>query len=94
MNIEYPKDCIHLHACRRLTQMCKTKGFSLVRACNEDCSAYLSGDTGSYVTADTALEFARDGAESIRRGYDTYDVYASCDLYPMTLNEIIQSEEK
>jgi hypothetical protein len=47
-------------------------------------------DDTLYVTVDEAIRYAREGAYSIKSGYDAYDVYCSCDLNGRTLAEIIE----
>lgn len=89
MEIKYSEDCIHLHACRRLTKLFKINN----RGCNENCSAYVSGNWGAYVDEDTAVSYAREGVESIRGGYDPYDVYCVGDLGTKTVGEIIRELE-
>ena len=75
---DYASDCIHLKACRRCAKVYKARNG---RACEADtCSAYISGEDNRVITADIALEFARDGASMIRSGYDEYDVWAPQDL--------------
>ena len=91
-NFDYMEDCIHLKACRRLQKLFRGKfyGANVSRGCDKNCTAYISGDQEiSYITIDKALNYARDGVSSIQSGYDSYDVYASCDLYGTTLNEIL-----
>ena len=91
-NFDYMEDCIHLKACRRLQKLFRGKfyGANVSRNCDEDCTAYVSGNQEtSYITIDEALSYARNGISSIQSGYDSYDVYASCDLYGKPLNEII-----
>ena len=91
----YPQDCIHLKACRRLCKIARNKGIVLGRGCSVDCSAYVAGDVDDlcgdtlYVAVETAIEYARDGASSIRGGWSEYEVYCSCDLPGKTISEII-----
>lgn len=66
-------DCIHLHACRRLS---KVFGKTRARYCNSRCSAYISFDSEEkYVTIGDAIDYAMDGASSIIGGWSAYDVY-------------------
>jgi hypothetical protein len=86
MGYEYMNDCIHLKACRRLQAMEKHK---TPRYCTPKCSAYVSGDTGNYITVDEAISYAREGASSIESGYSGSDVYCSMDLGGQTIGEIV-----
>lgn len=36
------EDCIHLHACRRMSMIAREQGVQLTRGCGKDCSAYES----------------------------------------------------
>ena len=92
MAFECMEDCIHLKACRRVQAIGKKHRLLVPRYCTEDCTAYVSGKNGDYITVDEALSYAREGVESIRGGYDSYDVYSACDLCGMTLNELIEAE--
>lgn len=89
---ECMEDCIHLKACRRIQAIGKKHRLLVPRYCTEECSAYVCGNNESYITIDEAVSYAMQGADSIRSGYDIYDVYGSCDLNGMTLGEIIESE--
>lgn len=40
MAYDYPTDCIHLKACRRLCKLSRKEGTYITRGCNEKCSAY------------------------------------------------------
>lgn len=76
--VNYADDCIHLKACRRMTKLQKASGCFIGRKCGpETCTAY---DGGAYVSVQTAVEYARSGAEQIKGGYDSYDVYCDFDL--------------
>ena len=87
---DYKEDCIHLKACRRLQQIARRLRFQLPRYCTDECSAYVSGESDDcYITTSEALDYARSGADSILGGYDSYDVYCSCDLTGQTIGEII-----
>lgn len=92
MRREFANDCIHLKACRRMQKLCKTAGLRIInRHCKkETCTAYKSGEGECYVTVDEALEYARDGANSILSGYGKYDVYCASDLPMKTLGELIE----
>ena len=92
MAFDCMEDCIHLKACRRIQAIGRKHRLMVPRYCTEDCTAYVRGDSESYITVEEALSYARSGADSIRSGYDSYDVYASCDLNGMTLAEIIEAE--
>lgn len=85
----YMYDCIHLRACRRQRLIYGKRDHPM--HCNVDCSAYISGnEREKYVTLREAVEYARDGVQLIRSGYDAYDVYCECDLDGKTLNDIIK----
>ena len=92
MAFECMEDCIHLKACRRIQAIGKKHRLLVPRYCTEECTAYISGNSESYITVDEAVSYARQGADSIKNGYDSYDVYALCDLNGMTLGEIIEAE--
>lgn len=87
-------DCIHLHACRRVQAIGKKHRLMVPRYCTEDCSCYQSKDEGDFITVSEAVEYARNGASSIRGGYDSYDVYAECDLQGQTIGEILEEYEE
>lgn len=89
---ECMEDCIHLKACRRIQAIGRKYRLSVPRYCTEECSAYVCANSESYITVDEAINYARQGADGIRSGYDSYDVYTSCDLNGMTLGEIIESK--
>lgn len=45
-------DCIHLKACRRMNKILKAKGiWGVSRGCNPDCTAYISGNIGNYISS-------------------------------------------
>ena len=91
---KYAEDCIHLKACRRARIIAKQigiKGGYLSLACNEKCSAYVSGDIGNYVSAETAVNEARHAFSSVRSGYGD-DCLVESDLPGMTLGEIVACE--
>lgn len=83
---EVMDDCIHLHACRRIQAIGKSLRLNCPRYCSDECTAYQSKniDTG-LIDVDTAVRYALNGVNSIRGGYDAYDVYASVDLRSDTL---------
>ena len=87
-------DCIHLHACRRMTRLIKKSGKCIPRGCNDNCTAYVSGQTGEYVSVEEAVDYAIDGVGSIRSGYDPLDVYYTGDLRAKTLGELIDKADK
>lgn len=93
MAFEYMEDCIHLKACRRLQKIGKSKGHTFGRSCTEDCTAYISGDCGNYITIDAACDYARREYDG---NHDPYDIYCPADLeYECkTLSEIIQEMEE
>lgn len=43
----------------------------------EKCTAY---NGGRYVSIETAVRYARNGAAQIEAGYDAYDIYCESDL--------------
>lgn len=87
-------DCIHLKACRRIQAIGRKNRLMVPRYCTTDCTAYVSGKGGNYISVSEAVNYARSGADSIRSGYDSYDVYCFCDLSGMTLGEILDSMEQ
>lgn len=88
-------DCIHLKACRRMQKLLRKRGiWGVTRQCNPDCTAYVSGNSGDYVSVDRATEYAVDGAFAIQAGSDPYDVYYSGDLEGKSLGELIYEKEK
>lgn len=92
MSYECMYDCIHLHACRRIQYIARKRHIVIPHFC-ENCNCYVSGDTGKYVTAEEAVEYARDGVDDIRDGYNSYCVYATQDLRSKTISEIIEEAE-
>ena len=88
---DYMEDCIHLKACRRLQKIGRSKGHTFGRNCTEDCTAYISGDCGNYVTAKEACEYARREYDG---HCDPYDVYCETDLETKTIGEIITEQEE
>lgn len=88
------EDCIHLKACRRIQAIGRKHRLLVPRYCTDDCTAYVSGKEGNYVSVGEAVSYARNGADSIRGGYDSYDVYCHCDLCGMTLGEIVYGMEQ
>lgn len=93
MRRNYADDCIHLYACRRYAKIVEDKtGRNIPRYCSENCEAYISSKEGKYITVKDAVEYALDGSDSIRSGYDEYDVYAPQDFDNkcMTIGDIIE----
>lgn len=92
MAFEFAEDCIHLKACRRARKLALKKGIAgghLTLNCNsETCTAYMSGEEGSYVSTYTAVREARSAFDLIRRGYGD-DSLIESDLPGMSLQEII-----
>lgn len=79
MGIEYAEDCIHLHACRRLTKIVKDQfGKTLTRLCNEHCKAYQSGD---LVTVEDACDVARRLLRDMEYGYSYDDLSVEVDTF-------------
>ena len=93
MSYECMYDCIHLHACRRIQYIARKYRIIKPRFC-ENCNCYVSGDTGKYVTAEETVEYARNGVDEIRDGYNPYCVYVTQDLRGKTIREIIEEAEK
>ena len=83
----YMQDCIHLKACRRLQKIGRGKGHSFSRDCDENCSAYISGDSEPFCTVDAACHVAWSQYDG---SHDCRDVYAHCDFPTETLGEIIE----
>ncbi len=89
----YLDDCIHLHACRRVQRIGKSRWHNIPRYCNEDCECYKSqNEITHYVAISEAMDYARRGASLIREGYDSYDVYASEDLVGTSIGDILGEE--
>ena len=88
---EYARDCIHLKACRRLSKIAIDNNKRFTRGCNENCSAYISGEQGAYCTVDDAWRVAVDRYDGDR---DPYDAYAHCDFPSYTLAEILEQEDE
>ncbi len=91
MAFECMDDCIHLKACRRLQKIGRSKGHTFGRNCTEDCSAYVSGNTGSYISSRSAAEIARYQYDG---DHDPYDIYAEHDFCGKSLQEIIDELEE
>jgi len=64
------------------------------RGCNTECTAYVSGEIGEYVSVDEAVDYAISGVSSIRSGDDPLDVYYSGDLNTKTLGELVDETDK
>ena len=91
MSYDYASDCIHLKACRRARKCATSLGIQhLTLHCNVNCSAYVSGDTGEYVSLEQAVKRARSACNMAREGYgDNGDCVISRDYNAQTLGEII-----
>ena len=86
----YAEDCIHLHACRRMQLVAKSKGFTYSRGCDkETCTAYVPGDGEKYVDVEEASTRIRMAIE----GY-SYDDLCFLGDEAKTLNEIIENLEE
>lgn len=86
MAFEVMEDCIHLKACRRIQRIGMSHRLMVPRYCTEECTAYVSGETDGYLTAEEACRVARrqyDGP------YDSYDAYCPDDFQTKTLLEIV-----
>ena len=90
MAFDYMADCIHLKACRRVQKIGRSKGHTFARNCNPECSAYLSGNDGEYLTPYEACDIARLQYDGNR---DTGDVYCPWDFPTKTLGEILEEHE-
>ena len=85
--VNYAEDCIHLHACRRMQLVAKSKGFTYSRGCDkETCTAYVPGADEKYVDAEEANR-------RIRRAYAYNELWCFRDE-AKTLNEIIEHLEE
>ena len=82
-------DCIHLKACRRYAKIIKREmhGACVPRDCNEDCTAYVSGNQGEYISVVDACSIARSRYDG---DSDSHDLYCSIDFSGVTLGEIIE----
>ena len=86
MAFESMDDCIHLKACRRVQKIGRSHRLMVPRYCTSDCSAYVSGNAGNYVSVDVAWKVAVDQYDG---KHDPYDVYAICDFPGQTLGELV-----
>lgn len=93
--VNYMDDCIHLHACRRVQSIGEEEcNVRVPRNCSEHCNCYVSDNTDTgYISISKAVQYAIRGAQSIRDGYDEYDVYASCDLIGSSIGSILEELE-
>lgn len=99
-------DCIHLKACRRVQRIGKILRLNVPRYCSEECSAYVSGNSTKFISEEDVAEmineitiYIRSGIDSVRNGYDPYDVYCNYDLLNFmpngkTLGEIIEQQKE
>lgn len=90
MAFECMEDCIHLKACRRVQAIGRKHRLLVPRYCTEECTAYKSANTGSFISVDEAWRIAVNQYDG---GSDAYDVYAHCDFPSMTIGEILEAEE-
>ena len=77
---DYECFCIHLHACRRIQKIVKTKtGKRFARYCDRrTCNAFEEPDMSDndiWVKAEDAAKYARREAHLIKEGYGESDVY-------------------
>ena len=64
----YEENCIHLHACRRLSMIARKKQFNLARQCDrEKCSAFE--DEGDYVPLHVHQMKLREAQDDAINGY-------------------------
>ncbi len=93
MAFDCMEDCIHLRACRRVQAIGRKLRLQVPRYCTEDCTAYISGDAISLLSAEDACAIARD---QYNGPSDAYDIYAPWDFPTSTLGEIVNElqEEK
>ena len=101
-NLKNMLNCIHCKACWRMCRMEKT----LLKQCSEKCPYYVSKDAIKLISEndtddmlDEIMSYIRRGVESIRDGYDQYDVYCTSDLWDYipngkTLGEIIDAQHE
>ena len=99
-NLKNMLNCIHGKACWRMCRMEKT----LLKQCSEKCPYYVSKDAIKLISEndtddmlDEIMSYIRRGVESIRDGYDQYDVYCTYDLIDYvpkakTLGQIIDAQ--
>ena len=79
MGIEYAKDCIHLHACRRLSKLAEAQfNKKLTRNCNVKCKAYKSGE---LVTVANACNIARKFLKDMEYGCSYDDLCVEVDTF-------------
>lgn len=91
MAFERMEDCIHLKACRRLQAIARNRQVIIPRYCTESCTAYVSGKSGYYLTAEEACNTARIRYDGDR---DSYDVYCPWDFQAMSLGEIVSELQR
>ena len=94
MSFDVMEDCIHLKACRRVQAIGRKHRLMVPRYCTEDCTAYLSGNTGSFLSQEEAAITARQQYDYYGGGYDPFDVFCGCDFPGKTLSEIIEEVSK
>ena len=79
MRTEYAEDCIHLHACRRLSKLAEEQfNKKITRNCNAKCNAYKSGD---LVTVEDACDVARRLLKDMEYGYSYDDLSVEVDTF-------------
>lgn len=89
--MNYMNDCIHLKACRRMSKrIIKIIGLKISRGCNEECTAYQSGNVGLYCSVENAFHVAISGYDG---PCDPFDVYTPSDFDCLTLSEVIKECE-
>ena len=99
-NLKNMLNCIHCKACWRMCRMEK----NLLKQCSEKCPYYVSKSAMKLISEndiddmlDEIMSYIRRGVESIRDGYDQYDVYCMSDLWNYmpkgkSLDEIIEDQ--
>jgi len=97
MGYDYAADCIHIKACRRARKCAISVGIRnghLTLHCNKNCGAYVSRDSGAYVSIEEAMACARSACNMAREGYENGDCIAPHDYTTQTLGEIIDEIEE
>ena len=86
MVLKFMEDCIHLKACRRVQKIGRSRGHTFPRSCTEDCTAYVSGESGYFLTANEAKD-----AVCAVFGYsdDVYDNLCESDFPTRSLGNIV-----
>ena len=75
MKTEYMEDCVHLHACRRISKFHKIRN----RGCNSNCSAYLSAK--GLIKVERAIEIAQGLLQDRDYGYSMDDLVVEAENF-------------